>query len=255
MNRRPTHPLGLAAKCNWLAALSLCIASTAIGAFAQSSQSPPPVVLDQLVAVVNNQPILSSDLNIEMRLSILEPNSSGETPEAALQRLVSRALIRQQIREEDLESIRPTPEDIAKRLETIRQDLPVCMRALCATEEGWNNFLAAHDLTQKQVNIYLRNRLEILRFIELRFRQGISISHQEVEDYYRNTLLPQFAPGEAPPPLDRVAPRIEEILLQQHVDALFGSWLDSLRQQGDIQVFDPSLEAAAPTHNLGAGTQ
>jgi hypothetical protein len=207
------------------------------------------------VAVVNNQPIFSSDLNTEMRLAILEPNSSGEAPEAALQRLISRALIRQQAREEDLQSVRPTAEDIAKRLENIRQDLPVCIRAHCETEEGWNSFLAAHDLTPRRVDIYLRNRLEILRFIEMRFRQGITISHQEVEDYYHKTLLPQYAPGEAIPPLDRVAPRIEEVLLQQRVDALFGSWLDSLRQQGDIQVFDPSLEDAASTPNSGAGAQ
>lgn len=254
MNRQPTHRLGLEANRVRLTFLCLCLASIAACGFAQSPQSSP-VVLDRLVAVVNNQPIFSSDLDTEMRLSILEPHSSGETPEAALQRLVSRALIRQQIREEDLESVRPTAEETSKRLEAIRQDLPVCVRARCATDEGWTSFLAAHDLTQRQVDIYLRNRLEILRFIEMRFRQGISISHQEVEEYYRKTLLPQYPSGQAPPPLDRVASRIEEILLQQHVDDLFGSWLDSLRQQGDIQVFDPSLEAAASTHSAGAGTQ
>ncbi|HUN85451.1 MAG TPA: hypothetical protein VMU48_13790 [Terracidiphilus sp.] len=255
MSRRPTHRTALNANRIWLAFLCLSLASMVANGFAQSPQSSTPVVLDRLVAVVNNQPIFSSDLNTEMRLSILEPNSSTETPEAALQRLISRALIRQQIREEDLESVRPTAEEIAKRLEAIRQELPVCIHAHCATDEGWKNFLAAHDLTQRQVDSYLRNRLEILRFIEMRFRPGISISHQEIEDYYRNTLLPQYATGESIPTLDRVASRIEEILLQQRVDALFGSWLDSLRQQGDIQVFDPSLEAAASTHASGAGAQ
>jgi len=67
-------------------------------------------------------------------------------------------------------------------------------------------FMAAHGLTPERVESYLRYRVQILRFIELRFRQGIQISPQEVESYYRETLLPQYAPGVAVPDLDKVAP-------------------------------------------------
>jgi hypothetical protein len=44
------------------------------------------------------------------------------------------------------------------------------------------------------------------------------------------------------PPLDQVAPRIQEILLQQQVNTLFDGWLDNLRKQGEIEVLDPSLD-------------
>jgi hypothetical protein len=57
--------------------------------------------------------------------------------------------------------------------------------------------------------------------------------------------------GETIPPLDEVAPRIEEILLQRQVNMLFGDWLKNLRQQGDVEVLDPSLEA--PVSQGGAG--
>ena len=53
---------------------------------------------------------------------------------------------------------------------------------------------------------YLRYRMEILRFIELRFRPGIRISPQEIEAYYHDTLLPQYRQGEAVPPLERGIP-------------------------------------------------
>jgi hypothetical protein len=46
-----------------------------------------------------------------------------------------------------------------------------------------------------------------------------------------------------------VAPRIEEILLQKQVNALFDDWLRNLRKQGDIEVLDPELE----TPESGAG--
>jgi hypothetical protein len=221
------------------------------GAFAVLAQTPAestPVVLDRVVAVVNNQAILSSDLDEEMHISILEPDSirrGPETPERALQRLISRALIHQQIREEDAQAAVPTAKEIAERLNNIRKELPTCARENCVTDAGWKAFLAGHDLTQEQVDSYLRNRLEILNFIEMRFRQGISISHEEIETYYQDMLLPQYPPGEKAPPLEQVAPRIEEILLQQKVNVLFSGWLDNLRSQGEVEVLDPKLEAAA----------
>ncbi len=102
---------------------------------------------------------------------------------------------------------------------------------------------------------YLRYRIQILRFIEQRFRQGIRISPQEIETYYRETLLPQYAAGEAIPPLNEVAPRIEEILLQQQVNVLFDDWLRNLRKQGEVEVLDPALETPETQSDAGKGSQ
>ena len=104
----------------------------------------------------------------------------------------------------------------------------------------------SHGLTPERVEAYLRYRLEILSFIEQRFRQGIQISQQQIETYYHDTLLPQYAPGETIPPLDQVAPRIQEILLEQQVNVLFDNWLNNLRQQGDVEVLDPELAPKPP---------
>ena len=129
------------------------------------------------------------------------------------------------------------------------------MREHCASQAGWKAFLSKHGLTEPRVEAYLRNRMEILRFIEMRFRQGIQIDPQQVEHYYRQTLLPQYAPGETVPPLPKVAARIREILLEQQVNVLFGNWLANLRQQGDVEILDPALAAmpgAAPQAAKGA---
>ena len=123
----------------------------------------------------------------------------------------------------------------------LRKQLPVCVRQNCATDTGWNAFLESHGLTIERVEAYLRYRLEILSFIEQRFRQGIQISQQQIETYYHDTLLPQYAPGERIPPVDQVASRIQEILLEQQVNMLFDTWLNNLRQQGDVEVLDPDL--------------
>ena len=210
-----------------------------------SNRTPPsPVVLDRAVAVVNKHVILASDLDDEIRLSVLDPNTVLQveiTRQQALDQLISRTLIEQQIRQQDIEAIEPPQAEVDARLHEIRTELPICARQNCASDAGWKAFLAAHGLTAERVESYLRYRLEILRFIEQRFRQGIQISPQQIETYYHDTLLPQYAPGETIPPLAQVAPRIQEILLQQQVNQLFDNWLTDLRRQGDVEVLDSDL--------------
>ncbi len=206
-----------------------------------------PIVLDRVVAVVNKHPILASDVDDEIRLSILDENQVGQAPltrERALEQLISRSLIEQQIRQEDAETAEPKQEEVDARVSELRRELPACVRLNCATDAGWSQFLAEHGLTDRRVEAYIRYRMEILRFIEQRFRSGIRISEPEIEAYYNSTLLPQYVAGEPVPPLKEVAPRIEEILLEQQVNALFDQWLENLRKQGDVEILDPALEPA-----------
>ena len=213
---------------------------------ASTTEALSTVVLDRVVAVVNNQAILASDVDSEISLSVLDPGRGGLgvlTRARALDQLIGRALIQQQIRQEDLQSTDPTPAEVAIRLTEIRNEIPACVRQNCASDAGWKAFLAAHGLTQERVEAYLRFRLQILRFIEQRFRQGVSIEPRDIETYYHDILVPQYTKGEAVPPLDQVSARIEEILLQQRVNSLFDDWLSNLRKEGDIEVLDPALEA------------
>ena len=229
--------------------LLFLIATASIQTMAQATPDSSTVVLDHVVAVVNNQAILSSDIDAEIRLSVLDPGRGGLgalTRTRALDQLIGRALIQQQMHQEDTQAAEPTQAELDSRLSYIRKEIPACVRQNCASDAGWKAFLATRGLTQDGVETYLRYRVEILRFIEQRFRQGISILPQDIENYYRVTLVPQYAKGETVPPLDQVSSRIEEILLQQRVNALFDDWLSNLRKQGDIEVLDPALEAPAP---------
>jgi len=227
--------------------------SCALSALPQDPQpaeagAPGSITLDRVIAVVNRQVILQSDLEDEMQLSVLDPSTNGntsDTKQQALDRLISRTLIQQQIQQENIPAAEPTTAQIAARLKEIRTDLPACVRADCASDAGWNDFLARHELSPSRVDKYLRTRLEILSFIELRFRQGIRITPEDIETYYRDTLLPQYPSAQTPPPLQQVSSRIEEILLQQRVNAMFDTWLSNLRSQGQIQVLDSSLERAS----------
>ena len=228
----------------------------ALGPHRASAQPSQTVVLDHVVAVVNNQTILASDVDEEIRIAVLDPGQAGRgvlTPQRALDHLISRTLIQQQIRQQDAQAIEPTQAEVDARITEIRRQVPACIHQNCATAEGWKAFLAAHGLRLERAESYLRYRIQILHFIEQSFRQGIRISPEEIETYYRQTLLPQYAPGDEIPPLNSVSARIEEILLAQQVNVLFDDWLANMRRQGDVEVLDPAFEVPEAPRATGKG--
>jgi hypothetical protein len=166
-------------------------------------------------------------------------------------------LIDQQIRREDEQASEPTEAEVAARLDQIRKQLPFCVHRNCASEDGWKQVLAERGLEPERVTRYLRYRLQILAFIEQRFRQGIRITPEEISEYYTKTLVSQYNPGDPVPSLEAVSKRIEEILLEQRVNLMFDDWLSNLRKQGDVEVLDPALESSetqqTATGGKGAG--
>jgi peptidyl-prolyl cis-trans isomerase SurA len=237
--------------------IALCTVSVlgTAATLAQESEPPTRVLLDRVIAVVNNRAILASDLDRELRLAVLEPAAGAdEKPDvkSALDRLVSRALIQQQIRREEEQAAEPTDEEVETRITELRAQLPACVLVNCSSEAEWAAFLSANRLTSSEVDSYMRLRLETLAFIENRFRQGIHIAPEEIEAYYNQTLIPQYH-GQTAPSLDSVSHRIEEILLQQKVNNLFDTWLDNLRKQGDVEILDSTLEGPGSQSGEGGG--
>jgi peptidyl-prolyl cis-trans isomerase SurA len=198
------------------------------------------VVLDRLVAVVNGDVILESDVDEERRFEEIQPYraAADSTRARIIERLVDRALILQQavLQPEDAVS----DQELNTQLATLRKDIPACKQYHCETDEGWKKFLGDHGFTVEEFSSRWRQRMQLLKFIEVRFRNGVKIKDDEVQAYYEKTLLPEYAKRKAtPPPLEAVKKRIEEILLQQQVGALLEDWLKSLRAQGSVRIMVP----------------
>jgi hypothetical protein len=203
----------------------------------------PAELLDRVVAVINGDVILESDVREEQRFAVFEPLSvpGGRfTPLEAMQHLVSRTLILQQMKDQQM-APPPSDEAVQKELEELRRHLPGCAQYACETDAGWRRFLAAQGFTESEINARWKRRMQILKFIELRFRSGIRIAPNEIADYYNKTLVPAFERRKVtPPPLALVSSRIDEVLLQQRVTALLNDWLRSLRDTGSVAILDPA---------------
>jgi hypothetical protein len=189
------------------------------------------VVLDHVVAVINGSVILQSDVTEEMRYAVLQAFSVDS----------ARDLILQQMQTETAQTVTPpTPEEVQQRLTQLRGIIPECARYHCETDAGWQAFLQAKGLTEKEVEAHWSQRMLILSFIQSRFGSGVRITPAEIADYYNKTLVPQLQDKTVkPPPLAAVSSRIEEILLQQRVSALLLEWLQSLKSEGSVSILDP----------------
>jgi hypothetical protein len=215
---------------------------------AGTARGEQPVVLDHVVAVINGSVILESDVKEEMGYAVLQPfsvNPNRNNTKRALQRLIDRDLILQQMRTGEPVA-QPTPAEIQQRIAELRQTIPECIQYHCETDAGWQTFLKAKGLTEKEVEAHWRQRLMILSFIQSRFGSGVRITPEEIAEYYHKTLLPQLH-GETPPPLASVSSRIEEILLQQRVSSLLLEWLQSLKSEGSVSILDPAYGQVGTT--------
>lgn len=217
------------------------------------------VTLDHVVAVIDGEVLLESDVDEEMRFAALEPfqpHAGRDTRQDALHRLISRVLIVQQMKAQQQFNANISDADVEKSLKDLRSHLPQCAKYKCGTAAGWKAFLAANDLTSPEVVEHWKQRLTILRFIDVRFRAGIRISHESVADYYEKTVVPAFArQHQTAPPLKEVSSRIQEVLLQQQVNGLLQDWLKSLRNEGSLQIVDPAYATAENSPDPGKGEE
>jgi hypothetical protein len=263
----------MAQKSPWIFVLLALWAMMSAGAWGQQNSATPPaavspavsippapvpkgaVVLDRVVAVINGSVILQSDVEEEMAYAVLQPfsiDSARNTPQRALQRLIDRDLILQQMQTAQTVTP-PTPEEVQERITQLRGLIPECKRYHCETDAGWQDFLQAKGLTEKEVDARWSQRMLILSFIQSRFGSGVRITPAELADYYNKTLLPQFHDKAVKPPaLAAISSRVEEILLQQRVSSLLLEWLQSLKSEGSVSILDPVYGRVGTT---GAGDE
>ena len=197
-------------------------------------------VLDRIVANVNGNVILQTDWDDEVNYESFMSNRSTQElrqadRNATLSRLIDQELLREQMRGNDFKPA--TSEDIDKQLEELKQDF-----SRDHAGKSWKLELANYGLSETQVKSQVALELNQLRLIDARLRPSVQINPADVENYYRQQLLPKSSSAQ-PLRLQDAAPKIREVLTQQKIDELLASWLETLRSQAQIHVFVPEFPA------------
>ncbi|MFB3916039.1 MAG: SurA N-terminal domain-containing protein [Terriglobales bacterium] len=189
-------------------------------------------IIDRTVARVNRSAILQSDLELQLRYeAFLERRPLSKLTEAdaeaTLNRLIDQELLRGEMK---LTGFRLREERVSQRIQEIRKAYPGA-----DTDQGWRAVLAEYGLSEPEFHDRVVAQLEILRFVDTRLRPNVHIERSAIEEYYRQKFLPELKrAGGKDVPLEQVSEKIEEVLVQQHMDELLTEWLNNLRQQSSI---------------------
>ena len=197
--------------------------------------------VDRVVASVNGSPILWSDVEEEVRSNALmdgKPLADITLQERndALNRLIDNRLLEQQMRQANAVVTQP---DVHQQLEKMGQQIRE-QQKIGDSDEAWKALLKKYGLDEAEVHARLRQQLSVLEFIELRFRPGAQPNQRQIQQYYNDVFVPEMkARGAAVPALPSVQPKIEEILLQQHITKNMDEYLKIVRASANIWRAEP----------------
>ena len=189
-------------------------------------------IVDRVVANVNGNVLLQSDWEQELAFEALLNARAADSftaaeRKAALDRLIDRELLREQVRPSE----GAPAEQVAVRVAEVRK-----VHVEAATDEGWRTVLQRHGLTQSAVEKRLGEELQLMRLVEARLRPSIQIDQHAVETYYHDELLPQLKRnGGREVALPEVFGHIRDLLAEQRLNQLLSGWLASLRSASHIQ--------------------
>lgn len=203
------------------------------------ARTPAPAgaqTLDRVVASIGDVAITQSDIEREYALEMLIdharlPEAPPDT--AALDRVRDR-LIDQKLLAQQAQAGGPRAAHVAgiaaARLADIRKRF--------SKAEGLDSALRSLGMDEHQLLQLLEGQERTLEMINQRLRPVASPDATEVQTYYKETFLPEFARrGKGPPPpLREVEGQIREILTQQKIDQQLTAWLGELRSTHRVKI-------------------
>jgi hypothetical protein len=119
-------------------------------------------VIDRVMAVVNREPMLLSDVNAAMLFQFVPRPEAGDPLASTLDRLIERALTLEEV--ERYQPPEPAAEEIDKRIDAIRQRF--------ATADAFRKALAAVGMTDAQLRSHIRDDLRTVTYINQRFGES-----------------------------------------------------------------------------------
>jgi hypothetical protein len=172
-------------------------------------------IIDRVMAVVNKHVITLSDIRREREIrSVLRIPASDDS--TILKDMIDGQIIEDQIAQFPNIDILET--DVENQLQGISD---------------------RHGLDPDVLRNSIRARLRTSEFFNLRFRQFLQASDEEVRRYYEDTFVPEARKrGLNPiPPLDQISVDLRSNVIAEKVVHDVESWLTAIRRRTDIEVF------------------
>ena len=184
-------------------------------------------VVDRIVAIVNDEVITLTDVNIIQKFGLFE--DLEKSPEEDMQtRILSRLINQKLVIQLASERIIIDEEELEAFLSDIVQktDPDLAEKALLQFGLDWDDLKS-----------YLREKLLFQKIISQRFNRGVIVSIEEIERYYEQVYVPsQREKNINPQPMIEVLNQIEGELQREKVEDQVQEWIKNLKREANIQI-------------------
>jgi len=223
------------------AALSAEAAQKAAAPVSIPAPGLEPRLRDRVMAVVDEDPILASEVERVVSLGLAQPKP-GEA-DATFRRRILDDLVEQRLRfhEIDRYGFEQVPVDmIEKNVAQIRARFP--------NEEAYRKTLRDLGLSQQALRQLVARQLMVFTHVEEQLGPRVFVSLDDITAYYRNVLTPEMQKQKQPvPPMDEVRDQIRTVLKEQRLNQELAKWTEELRRAADIHVyFDKPADQLPP---------
>lgn len=203
--------------------------------------APALQLRDRIVAVVDEDPILASDIDRAITLGLAE-RREGES-ERAFRRRVLDSLIVERIRLHEVSRFgieRAPVEAIEAQVEVIR--------ARFSSDEELRTRLAEVGLDLEGLRQLVARQLAVWAYFEEFLGPRIFVDLEEIREYYEGTLVPALeAEGSPVPPIEDVREEIRQLLRERRLNEAIEARTEELRREADVlNFFDSEHESLPP---------
>lgn len=188
--------------------------------------TPQQRMADRIVAVVNGEPILLS----ELRLSLPARLGDEELPRLMrtnLEAQIDQTLILQEVRRLRILGVEQADIDAALGE----------LRGLYADAQAFGAALDEQGLTEQSLRRLLHRRLLVLQFVNSRFRRNIEIDGEQLMEFYKGEWADSYRErfGDRPmPTFEEVRRELEALLREREVNTELYAWLEQARKDSQI---------------------
>lgn len=234
----------------WTAAAWLILAAAAAGrqeASRPEEETADAAVVDRILAVVDEDPILRSEVDQLIGLGLVERRA--EEPEEEYRQRVLARLIDQRLRFHEIDrfGFSELPiEEVERQYQAFRESFGGGEEFAARLEE-----LGLDESGLKQL---VARQIMVVTYVEERLGPRVFVGLDDINAYYDDVLAAEMADrGEPLPPIQEVREQIRDVLKQQRLNEEIERWTAELRAKADIENYSMSGHEAPPEHSLNGG--
>jgi hypothetical protein len=196
-------------------------------------------IIDRIAVSTGNRVITTSDVDREIRVTAFQsgvkPDFSPANQRATAQRMVEQKLIRREMDQSHYPL--PSPAEADPLVEEFRA-------SRYTNDADFRQALADYGITEQDLRDELLWQLTLLRFIEVRFRPGVHVTDEEIQEYFDKNVKPAAlaAHPDQPVSLEDYRNQIENTLMEQHTNREVDKWLQEARKRTEIVFHEEAFQ-------------